>query len=231
LANTIWYDECSDGRGYAHWAIAGTWADTDGEADDENYADSGINEARFRTRPEARTATRWLDTGVISGAENYTLAAIENVINVGPVQFVGEYQNVWMNRSDAEGLHFHGGYMYVSYFFTGEYMPWDRETGQLERVVPLENFFLVDTCDDGVQGGCGAWQIAARWSYADLSDDNIQGGIGENVTFSVNWYWNPWARMQVEYTYGELHDNDLNAAGGINFGDFQAIGTRFSVDF
>ena len=49
FANTIWYDEISDGRGYAHWAISGTVAFPDGTA-------GGGNEARFRTRPEARTS-------------------------------------------------------------------------------------------------------------------------------------------------------------------------------
>jgi phosphate-selective porin OprO/OprP len=231
LANTIWYDECSDGRGYAHWAVAGTWADTDENQLTENYADSGISEARFRTRPEARTFERWLDTGVIPGAEDYSLLAFENVLNFGPLQIQAEYQSVWMQRDVGSELHFHGGYVQAAYFLTGEHMPWDRETGQLDRPMPFENFFLVDTCDDGVRGGCGAWQVAARWSYGDLADDNIQGGIGESVTLGLNWLWNPWARMQFNYIYGNIHDNALNAAGGIDFGDYHILGTRFMVDF
>ena len=51
LANTIWYDETSGGRGYAHWALSGTWADPDGTGTTPPRA---TNEARFRTRPEAR---------------------------------------------------------------------------------------------------------------------------------------------------------------------------------
>jgi phosphate-selective porin OprO/OprP len=231
LANTIWWDECSDGRGYAHWAVAGTWADTDENQLTENYADSGISEARFRTRPEARSVERWLDTGVIAGAENYSLLGLEKVINVGPLQISGEYQNVWVNRQGDSELHFYGGYLYVAYFLTGEHMPWDRETGQLDRPVPFENFFLVDTCRDGVRGGWGAWQVAARWSYGDLSDDGIRGGIGENLTLALSWLWNPWAKMQFNYIYGNIHDNALNAAGGIDFGDYHILGTRFMVDF
>ena len=231
LANTIWYDECSDGRGYAHWAISGTLADTDENQLTENYADNGIGEARFRTRPEARSVERWLDTGVIPAAEHYSLLGWEGVVNVGPVQVVGEYQNVWLDRQADSALQFHGGYVYAAYFLTGEHMTWDRETGQLDRVVPYENFFLVDTCRDGVRGGWGAWQLAARWSYGDLSDENIQGGIGESVTFGVNWLWNPWARMQFNYIYGNIHDNALNAAGGIDFGDYHILGTRFSISF
>jgi phosphate-selective porin OprO and OprP len=231
LANTIWYDECSDGRGYAHWAASGTWADTDQNQLTENYAGSGISEARFRTRPEARSDSRWLDTGVITGAEHYGLLGWETVVNLGPLQLVGEYQGVSMERQADSGLLFHGGYIYAAYFLTGEHMPWNRETGQLDRAEPFENFYLVDTCRDGVRGGCGAWQVAARWSYGDLSDDNIQGGIGESLTLALNWLWNPWARVQFNYSYGTIRDNALNAAGGIDFGDYHILGTRFMVDF
>ena len=231
LANTCWYDECLDGRNYAHWAVSGTWADTDANQLTENYAGSGISEARFRTRPEARSEARWLDTGVIPGAEHYSLLGWEGVINLGPLQVVGEYQNMWLNRNNDPQLMLHGGYVYVAYFLTGEHMAWNRETGQLDRVEPFENFYLVDSCDDDVPAGRGAWQVAARWSYGDLSDDNIEGGIGESFTFGLNWLWNPWARMQFNYIYGNIRDNALNAVGGIDFGDYHILGTRFMVDF
>ncbi|HEY3392145.1 MAG TPA: porin, partial [Lacipirellulaceae bacterium] len=85
--------------------------------------------------------------------------------------------------------------------------------------------------DDGVRSGCGAWQVAARWSYGDLADDDILGGVGESFTFGLNWLWNPWARMQFNYIYGDIHDNALNAAGGVDFGHYHILGTRFMVDF
>jgi len=230
LANTIWYDECSGGRGYAHWAISGSWADTDPSGAPGRAA----NENDFRTRAEARHLTRWLDTGAIAGGDDYLLSGLEGVVNVGPVQVVGEYLNVWSDRlGAATDLHFTGGYVYVAYFLTGEHMPWSRSSGTLGRPKPFENFFLVDTCNDGIRGGWGAWQIAARWSMGDLSDDDIQGGVGESVTFGVNWYWNPYARMQFNYGYGNVYNNDLNAdlVTGVNFGHYQVLGARFMVDF
>jgi phosphate-selective porin OprO/OprP len=128
-------------------------------------------------------------------------------------------------------LYFHGGYCYVSYFLTGEHMTWDREMGQLDRMEPFENFFLVDTATDGVQGGWGAWQLAARYSTLDLSDDNIQGGIGDSVTLGVNWYWNAYAGMQFNYIYGNIYDNEVNAVNGIDYGDYQIAGVRFRMDY
>jgi len=231
LANTLWYDDAQQGRNYIHWAIAGTWADTDGNQLTPNYAGSGLNQARFQTRPEAFSVNRWLDTGLIPGSENYSLIGLENVINLGPWQFTGEYQHLWLNRSADSSLAFHGGYFYLAYFLTGEHIPWDRQTGQLDRMEPFQNFFLVDTPRDDVPAGWGAWQVAVRWSLGDLSDQNIQGGIGESITFGLNWYWNPWARMQFNYIYGTIHDNALNAVGGIDYGHYHILGTRFSISY
>jgi phosphate-selective porin OprO/OprP len=231
LANTLWYDESSDGRGYAHWAISGNVADADGDALLPNFAGSGLDQAFFRTRPEARTVRAWLDTDLIAGADQYQGLGLEHVLNLGPTQFAAEYQNMWVDREAAPQLHFHGAYAYLSYFLTGEHMTWERDTGQLGPVSPFENFFLVDTCRDGVEAGWGAWQVAVRGSYGDLSDEDVQGGVGESVTFGLNWYWNQNARMQFNYIYGNIYDNDLNAANGINYGTYQIIGTRFMMYF
>jgi phosphate-selective porin OprO/OprP len=231
FANTLWYDESSGGRGFAHMAIAAMYAHYDGNALTPNYADSGENQARLRTRPEARTFSNWLDTGLVAGAENMTELGLEHVLNLGPTQFAAEYQNSWMNREGDTQLHFHGAYAYLSYFLTGESMTWNRETGQLGPTTPFENFFLVDTCNDGVEAGWGAWQVAVRGSYGDLSDDDVQGGEGESITFGLNWYWNSNARMQFNYIYGNIYNNELNAVNGIDYGNYQIAGVRFMMYF
>lgn len=231
LANTFCYDDCSDGRYYAHWALSSTIADTDANADTNNFAGSGINEAQFQTRPEARTVERWLNTGVIDGADYYGLLGVEGVVNLGPWQWVGEYQQVWLERNNAANLRFSGGYFYLSYFLTGEHVPWNRETGTIGRVVPFENFSMSKRC------GChpcgwGAWQLAVRFSHADFADEDIQGGIGESVTAGLNWHWTPYAKMQLNYIYGNITNNALNApAGAPDFGDYHIVGTRWLVDF
>jgi len=62
--------------------------------------------------------------------------------------------------------------------------------------------------------------------------DVINRGVGENVTAALNWYWTPYASWQFNYIYGEITDNDRNAApGGPNSGDYHVLGTRFRVDF
>ncbi len=220
LATTAWYDETSGGRGYAHFAIAGSLGSPDG-------ADPVENEARYRTRPEARTSNRWLDTGRIAGAESTALLALESVLNFGALQIGGEYQNLNVNRSAGFGnnVDFGGGYVYASYFLTGEHIPWNREEGISDRVIPFENFFCVQDCDGCRRKGLGAWQVAVRYSHADLTDEDIIGGVGDSVTAGLNWHWNPYARMQFNYIWGDIN-RDPTASG-----QYSIFGVRFMVDF
>ena len=233
FANTVWYDESSDGRGYAAWAISGTYAQPDGDG----APAKGIspNQAFFATKPEGRSKSAWYDTGAIAGANGFGLLGLESVVNLGPVQWVAEYQNVWMGRSGhASDLFFSGGYTYLSYFLTGEHMVWEREKGTIGRTTPFENFFLVNGSQGGVSHGWGAWQVAVRGSYLDLNDDDILGGYGKNITFGLNWYWNAYARMQFNYIYGDLSHRDANndpLDRNIVNGHYSIIGTRFMIDF
>jgi phosphate-selective porin OprO/OprP len=225
LASSPWYDERNEGRNYLHWAIAGMVAKPDGDA---SPADTNSNEARFRTRTENRSDRRWLDTGRIANAAWYEIAAVESMLNVGRLQIVGEYQTNWTQRDVGDDLFFHGGYVYVSYFLTGEHQPYDRQDGTIDRVVPLENFFLVDPAC-GRWGGWGAWQIAARYSYLDVSDSDILGGVGRNLTFGLNWFWTPYSKVQFNYIYGDVSQHEPVA--GFASGNFHVIGVRFMVDF
>ena len=233
IANTLWYDECSGGAGYAHWALSGTVANPDGTSDGFRAS----NEARFRQRPEARTMSRWINTGQIDGADWYRMLGVEGVLNLGPLQLVTEYQNLWLDRDAGFGdqVHLHGGYVYASYFLTGEHMSWSRKSGTLGRIKPHENFFLVNTCSGGRGSGWGAWQIACRYSYADFNDQNVFGGVADTVTFGLNWFWTPYARLQFNYIYGEVEDRDANNTNddiaNIVSGDFGIIGVRAMVDF
>lgn len=235
FAHTFWYDH-SDGSNYAHWAVSGTFAHPDGSTPlDTANIGRDSNEARFRHRPEARSTSRWLDTGRIAYADWYELLGLEGVVNVGPFQLVGEYQQMWLQRESDFGpnLQFGGTYAYISYFLTGEHIPWDRKTGTLGRVKPKKNFFLFKNNCCGVDKGWGAWQIALRYSYADLTDDNIFGGVGENITFGLNWHWNPNARMQFNYIYGDITDRRVTALNGLVYtgGDYHILGVRMMVDF
>jgi phosphate-selective porin OprO/OprP len=226
LSSSPWYDESSGGRGYFHWAVSGMYARPDG---DNTAADTNNNDGRFRTRVEARPNRRWLDTGRIAGISDYEIVGVESILNVGPLQVVGEYQSNWAQRTTGADLNFHGGYVYVSYFLTGEHQPYSRTRGTLSRVKPFENFFLVDRCCGGKGWGWGALQLAARYSYLDLTDENVLGGSGKNFTAGLNWFWTPYSKVQLNYINGNIDNHaDVN---GFTAGNYQIIGTRFMTDF
>ncbi len=231
MASTYWYDEVSDGRGYAHVALAGTCAFPSPDPPEPGAADS---RALFRARAEGRSTRRWLDTGRINGVNAYQILGIESVINVGPFQCGGEFMNLWLQRKPQFGsdMYMHGGYVYASYFLTGEHIPWNRELGILGRVKPFEDFFSLRDCRNCISRGTGAWELATRLSYGDLTDQDVFGGVGQSATFALNWYWNDHARLQWNYIFGRIDDRQVSGIGDpIVAGSYQISGLRGIIDF
>lgn len=238
LAASPWYDDISGGRGYYHCAISGSFNQTDGTGQIDN--DQNANEARFRTRAEARSDSRWWDTGRMLGANNYQQLAFESMLNIGAFQLTGEYFGNWVQRSplggfNGEDLTFHGGYIYASYFLTGEHIPLKRTSGTIDRVKPFQNFFVVDRCCGGTGRGWGALALAFRYSYLDLSDEDIRGGQGSSYTAGLNWYWTAYSKLQTNFSWGQIKNagqgrSAVPLAAGID-GSYSVLGMRYMLDF
>jgi phosphate-selective porin OprO/OprP len=130
----------------------------------------------------------------------------------------------WVNQIGGPPLFFQGAYGFVSYFLTGENRTYNRRSATIDRVYPFENFFRVRT-NDGTATGWGAWEVAARWSYIDLTSQNIQGGRLNDATLTLNWHLNPYTRVKWEYIYAMLD----RAPVGNSFA--QIGGMRFDIDF
>lgn len=223
LANTFWYDEGSDGRYYGHLAVAGRYGAADG-------FDPADNVARFQTRPEARTSARWYDTGSITAADSYSVLALENVWNWGPVNLTGEAMASFVDRPGFEDAQFYGAYAQAAWVLTGEHHPWDRATGTLKPLKPFENFWMVRTIDGSTAAGWGAWEIAARYSFVDFSDAGFYGGRGNQLTLGMQWFWNQHARLQANYIFGNLEERFAgNDPDEPRNGDFQIAGLRFII--
>jgi len=215
LANTAWYE--SEGRDYGHWAISGAFSNSS--------ADPMTTAANFRSRPEGRTMSRWIDTGPIAGTDHYGFVGLEGVANYGPTQFTAELQGVQLAREGGMGsdLNFWGGYFYVARYLTGEHLPWKRSIGTLANPKPKR---------DLGPGSWGAWQVAARYSYADYSSEDIQGGLGQSVTLGLNWLMNDNTGIQFNYIYGDISERSVMAGGSTyTGGTFQIFGIRFRMHF
>jgi phosphate-selective porin OprO/OprP len=150
----------------------------------------------------------------------------------GPFSLQGEYY--YAETGGARGIYANGAYVQASYFLTGENRGYDRRMKAFDRVHPYEPFFLIDTCD-GVAGGLGAWEVAARWSWQDM--ESVQAliagaafpptviGTQENIALGLNWYLNPYSRMMVNYVHSITDYTFIGKSEGDH------LGLRFQVDW
>lgn len=229
LFNNPYYE--NDGADYFHWAISGMFAKPDGDVDP---GDSNSNEARFRTRTQSRSSSRWLNTGRIPGATWFETLGLEAMYNAGPLQIVGEYQFNWTQRDSTTvgtgpDLFFSGAYVYVAYFLTGEHMGYNRKSGTLDRLHPNQNFWLADWCRGCHGHGWGAWQLAARYSHLDLTSNDIMGGVGNIFELGLNWHWTSHSQLQFTTMWGDIQQH--RPVAGFTNGNFVTIGTRLQADF
>jgi phosphate-selective porin OprO and OprP len=213
------YDEASDGRSYVH--IGGGYSYR--TPPDGNLSYAPFPEARPGT-PTSATVQPFVNTGLIS-AEHNQLFGAEFAWIAGPLSFQAEYMYVPVEQIGGPELAFQGAYAYVSYFLTGEHRPYNKQLGFHDRVIPFEDFFRVRTCDGPVVHGRGAWELAARWSFIDLTDENIVGGVEHNGTLGLNWYLNPYTRVKWEYIVAQV---DRPPAGDSTT---HIAGMRFDIDF
>jgi hypothetical protein len=137
---------------------------------------------------------------------------------VGPFQFTGEYMNIWLQRPKASGrdLFFHGGYIYVAYFLTGEHIPWNRQLGILGRVRPFEEFFALRTCRDWKRLGFGAWQVAALLALAGAILSALEPA-DQTVTREVAWAVYEWVATHTTHdgVFGDASSPYRDVTSGI----------------
>jgi phosphate-selective porin OprO/OprP len=140
----------------------------------------------------------------------------------GPVSVQSELMVNFVNQNDDATAVLPGAYAQVGYFLTGEHRPYDRKTGTIDRVIPKSNLTFAGTdCNPGL----GAWEIAGRWSYLDLNDAAINGGTIMDYTVGVNWYWNPYTKVVMNYVHAVSDTPAFPTA------QTDMLGMRAQIDF
>lgn len=155
------------------------------------------SDVRYRARPESFIAPFLVDTGTID-ARRAQFVGAELVWLDGPFTLQAEaiYNRVGAPTGD---LAFGGAYVSGSWMLTGEEVAYNRAVGVPDRVIPARELSLDANT-------WGAWQIAARASWLDLSDGAVRGGRMAIGTLGVNWWWNRYLRWQMDYSYGITSD-------------------------
>jgi phosphate-selective porin OprO and OprP len=184
------------------------------------YANPGNDEFIVQSRPENRSMPVVISSGDFP-VDDFIAFGIELAAVIGPLGFKAELIGADFsgeNSGDAEPF-FWGWYAEVSYFLTGEHLPYKLRNGVFDRVKPID-YFLNE------EGGMGAWQLALRFDQADLNDDGIQGGELDTLTFGVNWYLNPHTEIKFDFSWASLEDGP-----GGDDGDAYIFTIRFQFDF
>jgi len=192
----------------------------------------------FSTGPEARArntamlvTTGYGAVGNAIRAKSYNVLTAEALALWGPVTVSGEYNQANVQQAATSTLansgsnpRFHGWHAQASYMLTGESRRYDFHQGALHNPKPA--------------GKCGAWEIAARYSFVNLVDKNIYGGSEHNTTLGLNWFANENVRVTLNYIRANIRPTamvsvlpDINTAGIQTKRTLDIVGLRFGVSF
>lgn len=184
----------------------------------------------FRDRPELRVdATRMIDTTGIA-ADSALAYGPELAFNYGPIRAQGEYYVYTVDGlAGSPDADFSAYYLQASWILSGESYKYSMSKAAYSGVSP-DNPFMAG-------GGMGAWELAARYSHADLNDSNLpavdQGGEQDIYTVGLNWYPNKNVRFMLNYLHVDVEDRGSpNGAVPLTSPDFShdaiALRTQFT---
>ena len=171
-----------------------------------------------------------VDTGSLA-VDNVDLFNAGFAVVQGPLSLQSEFTlSVPHGGIDADPV-FWGAYAELSWWVTGENRRYLRGRGVFSRVVPKRRF-------DPKADQWGAVELAARYSWLDLSNDGIRGGTLAEWSFAINWVLFSNLRMSNNFVLSQTADRartdaelvtdpELVAESGIAY----SWVTRFQIDF
>jgi phosphate-selective porin OprO/OprP len=218
------YDDGYAFTGRATWA---PWLEDKGSrllhlGGSYSYRHGESGATRYRTRGPQHIGNRPLDTGTLNDVDSTNLMGAEAAFVYGPFSLQGEYLAASLESvNDSGDLCLNGLYVQASYFLTGEHRVYKK--GTFSRVKPNENF--------SPEGGWGAWEVAARYSYTDMDDGRpgqlSQPGDVTAVTLGLNWHLNPNTRIMLNYVRSCW---DIGGSSPFQE-DIDTFIVRFQIDF
>ena len=177
---------------------------------------------RLNDRPNVRIdGGNIADSGVITGARSLKYAGVEGAGVFGPLTVAGEAGRLWLDRFAGDNARFSGYYGYAAYMLTGETRPF--KSGNFDRIKPFRELG---------KDGLGAFEVALRYDHIDLADTPVltrAGNAASSVTAGVNWYFNPYAKLMVNWVRFWGDNTPLDLVGSKTKGD--ALATRLHLDF
>lgn len=161
----------------------------------------------------------------VSDVDNIKMLGLEAAGLYGPFSVGAEYTRSWIDRkiqgttieNGDHNLELDGWYAEAAWSITGESRGYKE--GNFRYLEPAKPFSLKN-------GGWGAWELAARYSTADLNDGSFHGGELSNVTVALNWYFNSNFRLLANYTrLLDIENADVSTPTGTLTGDNSGLDT------
>ncbi|MCX7320931.1 MAG: porin, partial [Hyphomicrobiales bacterium] len=164
-----------------------------------------------------------LNTGTMQNINSARVLSGEAAAQFGSFMAQGEYFDFAVQRTNGLGdLGFNGYYGQASYVLTGEQHKYSETSGSFGGINPKHpvNFAI---------GDYGAWELAVRYSYANLNDLNIRGGEMKSTTVGLNWYVNQNMRFMFNWINGTV---DKTSSAGLDTGaGYNVFAMRTQVAF
>jgi len=158
----------------------------------------------WKLRPEVSTLPKVVATPDVL-VSSLTSGGLELAFNRGPLGIQAEGMGFFIQGKDllnnSVNDNISAFYAQVSYVLTGEHRQFKglhKGAGGIKPSKPIS------------EGGAGAWEVALRYSQADLRVAS-GGGVLQGVTFGVNGYLTSAVKLKLNYVYtmwggmGALH--------------------------
>jgi phosphate-selective porin OprO/OprP len=154
-------------------------------------------DTRYRARPEARAVDYLVDTGNLQSSSN-KLLGLEVAAVRGPMWIQAEYIRSKVSAQSLDNPTFHGSYVQVGWFLTGESRPYRINSGTFDRTIPLKKYTKGNPFK---KRNGGAWELVGRMSRIDLTDGLVDGGELIDISGALSWHINPTTRIELNYIY------------------------------
>ncbi len=247
ITHLVAYDEPSEGRYLLHVGTGYVYAQLGGEGTSGQFAktwNSAVLPEFFVGDPAGGGKTAAGTPFVLSSgrilASDFSLYHLELAGNIGRFHYQSEVMLEALNQRGGPIMLLPGAYAQCGYFLTGEHAGYLKQPGVFDyNVVPFTPFF--GTGRRGRIRGWGAWEIAFRWSYIDLSCTDLNQaneisnesgpppvpdfGMLNESTLALNWWWNRFTRVQLNWIHS------MPSYVGAGSAPLDIVGTRFQVEF
>jgi phosphate-selective porin OprO/OprP len=177
---------------------------------------TGAKSISFSNTQEVRVdGTKLINTGNIP-AKNADSVGLEFAAQKKNFLLQAEYDRLHVSRSDGlSSPDFSGYYVSGTWVLTGEKRAYNAQSGAFDAVAVAHPFDLKT-------GALGAWELAFRYSEANLNyhagnfglaqaTDGIRAGDEKNFTVGLNWYPNSVVRFMADYAHVDIDRLSPNA--------------------